>query len=242
VANRERLYSAEEVERLLAEAGRLERRHGREPPAHRSFTLAEVEQIASEAGLDAKAVREAAESLANAPVVLESVGGIPRRYVHERRLSRELGNEDIQALLATCRQRLTTPGEERVVGRSTHWRGTLHSGGLVVEVQFVPEDAGTTLRIEGVSSAPRAPRLGAILGTGLAVIVMRLWRPGAVIPLLLRIAAAVVFGLIGHQLGVRRAWRKSAEHLELTGDLTAALTEVARREASGSSGMPDSTS
>lgn len=153
----EKGYSEQQVSEILRRAAQLER--GRSVTTAQ-LSIAEVEQIARESGLDPSLVRLAARSLEESEQG-KSAGarliGAPLRRTIERVVDGELGTQHHENLLADLRS--AVPGSMRrpvqisSIGRALSVSGM--SGGTRVELTITPRDGKTLLRIQ-VSAGPLA--------------------------------------------------------------------------------------
>ena len=174
-------YSEDEVALILRRAAELQTR----PPggeAADGLTLATLEEIAREAGLDPMLVRRAAAEVEDrrAAVPVHRALGAPARAIVERRLAVEPTRHAYEVLVAELRRTFGTPGETSSLGRTVAW-SSAHPGIRQITVTVVPRESGTVLRVDesfaplagglfgGIVGGLGGGGLGAALGVGLGV-------------------------------------------------------------------------
>lgn len=146
------------------------------------MSLAELEQVAREAGLDPALVRRAALEIDEPPPPRPSrLAGAPMRIVLERVFDGELSTDEYEPLVAEIRRSIGEPGQVSVLGRTMSWSagetGWGRHGGRRrnLTVTVAPRDGRTTLRIEESFSQLAGGVFGGIMGgfggsgTGLAM-------------------------------------------------------------------------
>jgi len=182
-------YSERQVAEILQRTARLERRS---QPDKAALTLAEVEQIAREAGLDASLVRVAARSLAETEAersLVARLAGARTRRTIERVIDGEIGVAQHEHLVGDLRAALASdsmhPPQISAVGRTL--TAISRGGWAMVELSLTPREGKTLLRIE-VNCAPMA---GALFGGGLAGL------GSALMPLAIGLAHVGDLGLAG---------------------------------------------
>jgi hypothetical protein len=174
--DRARRYSEREVALLLQRAAELQAEGAATPEGAPGLTLAQLEEIAREAGLDPAHVRSAAVELeerrampAPAPLL-----GAPPRLVFERRLDGEVPASAYEDLVAELTRTFGGAGQASAIGRTLTWTSSWQGGaGRRVTVSVTAHDGMTVLRVEE-SLAPVAGGLfggivGGMGGGGLAV-------------------------------------------------------------------------
>jgi len=155
-------YDEKQVAELLQRAAALDQKRKLARP---SLTLAEVEAIAKEAGLDPELVRRAASELATQD---RSGGwlGAPVTKTVERIIDGELGTDDHEALAAAIREALGAgsgfPVQIATLGRSLTVT-TFSTAGLV-DIQITPKDGTTRIRITVNSRQLAGGVFGGIIG------------------------------------------------------------------------------
>jgi hypothetical protein len=162
VGGRERRWDEGEVGAILRRAIELQQEEERQGPqalARRGdgASLAELEAMAKEVGLEPALVRRAIAELEARPrpVPISPWTGGPRRIVFERVLPGEAGPAAVEALLPIIQGAVSLNGQGSMVGRTFTWAWTLTNEwnskkdfreGLTISV--VPRDGATTVRIE----------------------------------------------------------------------------------------------
>jgi len=161
-------YSEEQVALILQRAAQLER--GKE--AQSGLSLAEIEAIARDAGMDPSLVRVAARSLgaeATERGLLRRLAGAPFRRTFERVVDGEIDIRHHEALLGDLRSGVSgssmQPAQIASIGRTL----TLSARGGIIEISLTPRAGKTHLRID-VNTVPIASGLyGGLMG-GLTVV------------------------------------------------------------------------
>jgi hypothetical protein len=204
---RERTYGEEEVAAILRRAARLEHEQGTSTGA---LSLAEIEAIARDAGIDLALVRQAARELdaRSEEGFAQTLAGAPLRRTIERVVEGEIGAEHHERLAEEVREILSgsgmgsrwgLSGSASSLGRSLSISGW--SGISGVEVTVAPRDGKTIIRIRSDRSQLAGGLFGGIVGGvggGLGSNV------GWLIPFLLHVPVAV--GLAGAGLVVLGAY------------------------------------
>jgi len=193
---RERTYGDEEVALILQRAAGLERARKLD---RTTLSLAEVEAIASESGIDPSLVRQAARDLENERQTAwgTRLAGAPVRRTLERAVEGEISSRHHEQLAADIRAAMmgTAAGLAQVstIGRSMSWNAWTSGG--VVEIQITPRDGQTFLRIDANSSQIAGGLFGGIIGgVGGGVGANVAW----ILPGILHLPAFVgVLGLVG---------------------------------------------
>lgn len=177
----ERRYSDEEVRRLLERAAEMQPSAGGAPGAP-GLTLRELEEIAKEAGIDPRALRQAAAEL-NAHGEDEGAGagrvfaGEPLRIVFERTLPFEASAAGLDGLPPLIEMAVEVPGTTNRGGGSLSWRSDDKVTPRRVRVVVSVRSGSTVVRLEesfgvltGVSyGVILAPSTGASFGIGAAL-------------------------------------------------------------------------
>jgi hypothetical protein len=126
----ERRYDDAEVRLLLERAARLQ--GGSAPVRHQGFTLAQLEEIATEAHIDVARLRQAARELDAGAIrpagALERLAGAPFRIQVERTLPFELDTNELGALVGSIDAYSGAAGTANLVGRTFTWTSKATSG------------------------------------------------------------------------------------------------------------------
>ena len=148
-----RRYTDKEVARIIKDATEIQQV---EAPSESSvgLSLAELEAVAREAGLDPALVRRAALNLdtrvsEDAP---SAILGAPRTLVFERTLDGEVPADEYEVMALEIQRILGGLGTASTFGRSLQWTsapsGRRRGGLRVVQVTVAPRNGRTTIRIE----------------------------------------------------------------------------------------------
>jgi hypothetical protein len=151
-------YSEEEVGLILRRAA--------DAQPGRTLTLAELEAVATEAGLSAAMVRRAATDLRSRPepTVAPPDGAFgPTMLVQERRVDGQLDASAWEELVAQIRRQLKVDGGVEHLGRELVWSSNGRSG-RDIRVQVTPRRGQTAIRVQ-----ERTGRLAKQLFIGLMV-------------------------------------------------------------------------
>ncbi|HYZ90562.1 MAG TPA: hypothetical protein VE620_14800 [Myxococcales bacterium] len=198
-ARGERKYRDDEIAQILQRAAALDRKRQLEPAA---LSLAEVETIARESGIDPALVRQAARDLDNEREagLGTRLAGVPVRRTFERVIDGEISADDHEQLANDIRAAMGASSmlaQVSTIGRSISWSSWTAGG--VVEIQITPRDGKTTIRIDTNSAQLAGGIFGGIIGGvggGLGANVA--W----IIPFALHLPAFVgAFGLAGVLVG-----------------------------------------
>jgi hypothetical protein len=145
-----RRFDDEEVARILERAAELEHRAPLAPPEISGMTLAQLEQVAAEAGIDPQHVRDAAVALereTRTPALPgASLLGAPMRLELERTVEGEIPAGAYEALPETIRATIPNPGYVSTLGKSFEWNSANPQRALRVTV--TPRAGRTVIRIE----------------------------------------------------------------------------------------------
>jgi hypothetical protein len=142
----ERRYDEDETRRIFDQASRARGASevGSELPAARGFTLAELQQIGAEAGLDAAAIADAARAVdvrSSVAVSTRRMAGLPIGVSRAVDLPSGFGDADWNRLVLDLRETFDASGRVRVDGEFREWR----NGNLRALVE--PTDEGYRLRM-----------------------------------------------------------------------------------------------
>jgi len=145
-----RRFDDDEVSRILERAAELQHRAPLAPRETSGLTLAELEQVAAEAGIEPQHVRDAAAALErDAPTTLaggRALLGAPMRLELERVVDGELPPGAYEALAETIRNTISSPGHVSTLGKSFEWNSANPQRSLRVTV--TPRAGRTVIRIE----------------------------------------------------------------------------------------------
>lgn len=162
-------YSDEEVAKIMERAAELQADQG----SDRRLSIAEVEAVAREAGIDRALVRRAAAELAlargpgrNQPSVF--LGG-PKRIELEAVIPGELDTSMTERFVELARRAIGDTGEIKTVGRTMTWetRSVAATGNPMsrrVVLTVIPRDGVTRIRLEEGLTNMAGPLFGGVLG------------------------------------------------------------------------------
>lgn len=207
----------------------------------RSLSLAELEAVATEAGLSAALVRRAAIDLRErpAPVVAPPEGAFgPMLLTQERRVEGRLDASAWEDLVAQIRRQLKVAGGVEHLGKELVWSSHRSRFGRDVRIQVTPRRGQTAIRVHERTSGLAlwiyaslmlgALPLGVLLSVGVAAEV--LGAPG-LIPVFLALWVYACFRLARTIYRTRLATR--------TYELDALATSLADASADALPGKPD---
>jgi hypothetical protein len=171
-AGSNRRFSEEEVALIIKRAAELQQTEEiAEEPAN-ALTLAEVEQIAKEAGIDPGLIRRAAQSLDRpeqesrpSPWV-----GAPTRLVFERVIDGEISPDEYENLIDTVRRAIGQNGIPSVLGRTLSWTSASTSRRRgherQVNVNIMSRRGVTTIRVDEELRNVAGALFGGLVGGG----------------------------------------------------------------------------
>ncbi|MEO8576207.1 MAG: hypothetical protein ABI556_05895 [Gemmatimonadales bacterium] len=170
---KERKFTDEEVALIIKRAAELQQTEQVEQDPATTMSLAEVEQIATEAGIDPRLIRRAAQGLdrpqaTNRP---SAFAGAPTRLVFERVVDGEIQVDDFEVLINEIRREMGQNGMPSVIGKSFAWTsdfrgGRRRSSGRKVDVTVVSRGGSTTIRVEEELRNLVGGLFGGIMGGG----------------------------------------------------------------------------
>lgn len=163
-----RRYDDKEIARLLKRATELQ---AHEP--HRverdGMTLAELEAIAREAGIDPSLLQQAASELDREPSnhgwIPHLVGETPSLII-ERAFEGELATNDLEGLVPLVNVAADTTGNVSLVGRTLNFSGGGQQSARSVQILITGRDGRTQLRIEERYGQLLGGLYGGIVGGG----------------------------------------------------------------------------
>jgi hypothetical protein len=217
-AESEARYSEKQVAQILQRAAQLEQGRALQKP---ELSLAEVEEIAREAGLDPSLIRIAAQSLegtAREQSLGARIAGAPLRRVFERVIDGALTqalheqlNGDLRAALRAENPRQSP--QISSVGRTLTVSARMSTG--VIEIELTPRGNKTLLRID-VSCSQLAGGyfggLGGGLGGGMTPAIIGLSVNAHLGPLANALAGAVWLGAVYVLARSLFSWRANGQY------------------------------
>ena len=216
-------FTDREVRLIFERAGKLD---GASDRGERRLSLAEIQEIGAQAGLDPSDVAAAAATIRTATVE-ERFSGAPARFRFGARIEQRLGEDGLAALIHAARDATGYHGSVSYGGGGAEWRARSALGAIIVSAHV--ESRGT--RIDVVVSREDARMLSTI-ASGVAAVGLGGWVAslashafGADISTSL-IAGAVTAALSGWAIA-RATWRPISERWrERTRDLLGVLTRT----------------
>jgi hypothetical protein len=157
----DRRFTDEEVQQILAAAAQAEGAERTHSDAERGMTLAELQRVASEAGLSSTAVATAAAALDHKSLALADprVLGLKSGVAQSVALSRPLSDVEWRKLVALLRDTFAASGREEQVEGRREWR----NGNLRVALESVGDGAWLEMRTQKESAR-------ALVRSGLAIV------------------------------------------------------------------------
>ena len=205
-----RRFSEEEAQRIFA---RVAERQRETAPADRGLSLAELEEAARAAGLDASLVVAAAAELDAAPHDERTILGAPVETIRTRHVAAPLDDDTWARLVGAARREFGQPGMAGQIGRLREW--TLISGGTkngtVTRLAAEPTAEGTRITVSrSIAESVKGFTLAATIQWGMALVFGTMALAG--VDSELWIVTAVLFGLglvfgAGSQIGTR-VWHR----------------------------------
>ncbi len=161
-----RRYDDQEVARLLERAAELQR--AGPVSAATGLTLAELESVAAEAGLDVAALRQAAAELdvggGAAATTGTRLAGAPLRLRFERSLPFEVPDDAFDRLLPIVQETVGVRSQVTQAGRSWSWQASDPESSRRLEVIVAVHGGETTIRIEERFGHLAGGLFGGVLG------------------------------------------------------------------------------
>jgi hypothetical protein len=196
-----RRFDEREFALILRRAATLQQSDAARPPGS-GLSLAEIESIAAEAGIDPVYVRQAVTVVSHDAPAGHRVIGAPARFQHERVLPAELDREAIAAAIEIARTEFGRPGATREAFDGVEWiaRDDYGSAWLAIRAH-----GGAPRVIVGADRTNAAWVLGILLPLGGLIAASVVagaagLDPGPVVP---------AVGAAGGLLGARSLWRRS---------------------------------
>ncbi len=170
----EKRYTDEEVRELLDRAAQLESQGASLPAPVQGPTLGELEAIASEAGIDASLIRQAAREL-NSPLGRSPAStsgpmvtflGAPVVNELTRTVPVEADTELLEGLVPLIQQAADGVGHPSLLGRTFTWQGTNSSKNRTLQVTVSVGRGETRLAIEERYGELAGGLFGGMMGGG----------------------------------------------------------------------------
>ena len=152
-----RRFNDEEVALIIKRAAELQHTEQKAAQDESSaMSLAEIEQVAREAGIDPQLIRRAAQGL-DAPASVNRPSpwaGSPTRLVFERVVDGEVPVDEFESLVNEMRRTFGENGVPSVLGRTLAWSSVTRAGprgsqrGRSIDVSVTVRAGITTIRVE----------------------------------------------------------------------------------------------
>jgi hypothetical protein len=234
-----RKFNDEEVALIIKRAAELQQTEQTADDTSSAMSLAEIEQIAKEAGIDPALIRRAAQSLdrpgeSNRP---SPWVGAPTKLVFERVVDGEISNDEHEALIDTVRRTIGDNGMPSVLGRTLSWSSSYQGGrrrnrGRRVDVNVVARGGVTTIRVEEELRDVAGALIGGLVGgggggtTGITVGIGMSQFHSAPIALMLWLGAATGFYLLARTIFGNISEKREKQLKGLADRLESEVTEA----------------
>jgi hypothetical protein len=249
---RDRKFNEEEVALIIKRAAELQQTQQVEAEPSSALTLTEVEQIAREAGIDPKLIRQAAIGLDRPSETSRPSPwlGAPTRLVFERVVDGEIPVDDFEPLINEIRRTFGDNGIPSVLGRTLAWTSSYQGGrrrnnGRMVNVSVVSRSGATTIRVEEEMRNIAGALFGGLVGgggggtTGLSIGVGVGAFHSVGIAVAMWVAVAGGFYTLARTIYSNIAIKREKQLRELTSRLEEQITEsVATRSAQPVEALP----
>ena len=233
--NLPRLYDEKEVGKLLERATQLQREDPVRTAASGGLSLAELEEISAEAGIDPRFLRRAAAELASGATKAEGwerITGERMTLVQEAVVPGELGEEGFERIVEAIQRTAQENGQPSLLGRTLTWQAETAGKTRTVQVTVTSRNGETHMRVvERLHQLASGLFAGTVVGggTGLGI--------GAGLPLALNVLGsgflAVAFPVSTAVLALiacREIYRRIVRKREVAiGALLNAMVEAANQ-------------
>ncbi|MEP6508156.1 MAG: hypothetical protein ABJC63_08005 [Gemmatimonadales bacterium] len=170
---RDRRFNDEEVALIIKRAAELQQTQQANEEPSNALTLAEVEQIAQEAGIDPKLIRQAAHGLERPAEITRPSPwlGAPTRLSFERVIDGEVPVDEFESIINEIRRTFGDNGVPSVLGKTLAWTSSYQGGrrrnnGRMVNVNVVSRSGATTVRVEEEMRNVAGALFGGLVGGG----------------------------------------------------------------------------
>jgi hypothetical protein len=222
-------YSEREMALILKRAADLEGREGEAAKSSARYTLAEIQEIAAGAGIDADTVTAAAAELRRPTHTPWLLGG-PTRFRAERRAPVTVSSTAFGELVEIVRLQTSLQGDSTQVFDGLEWRGQDVGGAVFVTI--APRERETRVTVVAARGDEAVLAGGAGLGAAIAtsvVVIPLLVSAGAppfVVAVATAVAAATAFVATTRAIWRRRAGRWAQRTTEIADTITRRLTQL----------------
>jgi hypothetical protein len=144
-----RVYGEKEIGRILKRATELQHAEPSAPAA--GVTLAELEEIASEAGIDPTYLRRAALEMETAhgdSSIWTRLVGDELVLVREVTLEGEMADDGFERIVATIQGAARAHGHPSLLGRTLTWRAETAAKTRTMQIVVTSRDGRTQIRLE----------------------------------------------------------------------------------------------
>jgi hypothetical protein len=248
---RERTFNEEEVALIIKRAAELQQTQAVESEPTNALSLSEVEQIAREAGIDPKLIRQAAHGL-DRPADSARPSpwlGAPTRLIFERVIDGEIPVDDFEPLVNEIRRTLGDNGIPSVLGRTLAWTSTYGGGrrrqyGRMINVSVSSRSGVTTVRVEEELRNLAGPLFGGLVGgggggtTGVSIGIGMGVFHSAPVAAAMWVAVAGGFYTLARTIYGRQVLKRERELSDLTARLEQQITEFVSSPAIDSGSGP----
>lgn len=171
--NLPRLYDENEIGKLLERATALQREDPVRTAAPGGLSLAELEEIAAEAGIDPRFLRRAAAEMASgasSPEGWEHVTGERMTLVQEAVLPGELGPDGFERIVEAIQRTAQESGQPSLLGRTLTWTAETPGKTRVIQATVTSRDGETHLRVvERLHQMASGLFAGTVVGGGVGL-------------------------------------------------------------------------
>lgn len=146
-----RRYTDEEIRAVLERAAEIQ--HVEPSPSERSgLTLAQLESVAKQAGIDVAAVRRAAAELGTdvdaGSSLVRTIAGAPTRVVLVRSVPGERSAAELEALIPAIQNAAGMSGTANLVGHTLTWQVQSPNAARELQVMVTSRNGETRIRVE----------------------------------------------------------------------------------------------
>jgi hypothetical protein len=164
-----RRYGDKEVGLILKRAAELQRQEPAAAAEGGGLSLAELEEIGAEAGIDPRLLRRAAEELEASGAAFAGEGaaralGAPIAIKYERVLSGEFPESEFERLVPEIQRAADGLGQAGVLGRTLTWQSTSRNNERTLHVSISSRDGKTRILIEERLGQMAGQLFGGLMG------------------------------------------------------------------------------
>lgn len=142
-----RIYSDTEISRIIKRAAELQQETGRRDAGGRGISIAELEQMALELGLDPAHIRQAVAELGSGDDSHSKFSLLGRTLIEARRLAKgEMSEREWEKMVQEVRRTFGFTGETGKLGQALEWK-TSDRELVRYQVTASPRDEGTDIQI-----------------------------------------------------------------------------------------------